>query len=86
MKDDSFYVAMREWQPSQEAGMTSSAEHPVSRPAPRVGRTPLADQVRLKGLQPLRSLADLQADVWESDEELNEFLAFVDASRHAHNG
>ena len=29
--------------------MTSSAEHPVSKPAPRVGRTQLADQFRLKG-------------------------------------
>jgi hypothetical protein len=50
MKDDSIYVAVREWQPSQEAGMTSSAEHPVRRPAPRVGRAALADQVRSRAL------------------------------------
>ncbi|MFH9179916.1 hypothetical protein [Streptomyces albogriseolus] len=32
--------------------------------------------------QPIRSLDDLTADTFESDEELEEFLAFTYAERH----
>ncbi len=35
-----------------------------------------------KGTQPIRSLDDLAADTFESDEELEEFLAFTYAERH----
>lgn len=35
-----------------------------------------------KNTQPVRSLDDLAADTFESDEELEEFLAFTYAERH----
>jgi hypothetical protein len=35
-----------------------------------------------KGTQPIRSMDDLAADTFESDEELAEFLAFTHAERH----
>ncbi|OAA26486.1 hypothetical protein UG55_1016151 [Frankia sp. EI5c] len=35
-----------------------------------------------KNTQPIRSLDDLAADTFESDEELEEFLAFTRAERH----
>jgi hypothetical protein len=34
-----------------------------------------------KGTQPIRSLDDLAADTFESDQELEEFLAFTHAER-----
>jgi len=44
----------------------------------------LDEQARRKGARPLRSPDELRNDeVWESDEELAEFLAYLDASRHA---
>jgi hypothetical protein len=35
-----------------------------------------------KGTQPIRSLDELAADTFGSDEELEEFLAFTYAERH----
>jgi len=35
-----------------------------------------------KNIQPIRSLDDLAADTFESDDELEEFLAFTYAERH----
>lgn len=35
-----------------------------------------------KGTQPIRSLDDLTADTFESDEELEAFLSFLHAERH----
>jgi hypothetical protein len=47
------------------------------------GRATVEDQVRRRGLRPLASLDELRADVWESDAELEEFLAFLHESRLA---
>jgi hypothetical protein len=38
---------------------------------------------RQQGVKPVESLDDMRADVWDSDEELDEFLADVRASRQA---
>jgi hypothetical protein len=62
-----------------EAAVSSGAEHVVGRP----GRTPVDEQVRRRGLRPLASLDELRAEVWESDDELEEFLAFLHDSRSA---
>lgn len=35
-----------------------------------------------KGIQPIRSMEDLRADTFSSDQELEEFLAFTAAERH----
>jgi hypothetical protein len=40
------------------------------------------DLLAAKGTQPIRSLDDLAADTFESDEELDDFLAFTHAERH----
>lgn len=47
------------------------------------GRTRLSVEALLaaKNTQPIRSLDDLAADTFESDEELEEFLAFNHAER-----
>ncbi|GAA1274477.1 hypothetical protein [Streptomyces javensis] len=45
---------------------------------------PLEKSSRLigKNTQPIHSLDDLAADTFESDQELDEFLAFTHAERH----
>lgn len=54
------------------------------------GRSPEArpesidEQVRRKGIRPVKSIEDMAQDgVFESDEELEQFLAHVYAARHA---
>ena len=45
---------------------------------------PAEEQVRRQGIQPIASVDDLAfPGVWESDEELDEFLADLYASRRA---
>jgi hypothetical protein len=64
--------------------MSCDAEHtPVPRrnPEPHV---PADDQVRRQGVPPITSVDELAfPGVWESDEELDEFLADLYASRRA---
>lgn len=62
--------------------MSSSAEHvPPSHAAPHV---PAEDQLRQQGIQPIASVDELAfPGVWESDEELDEFLADLYTSRRA---
>lgn len=60
--------------------MTSDADHPGS-PAVRP-RLSVEDMLAAKDAQPIHSLDDLAADTFESDEELEEFLAFTFAERH----
>ncbi|NYI05215.1 hypothetical protein [Allostreptomyces psammosilenae] len=50
-------------------------------PAPRP-RLSVEELLAAKNTQPIRSLDDLTADTFESDEELEEFLAFTYAERH----
>jgi hypothetical protein len=47
-------------------------------PRPRVS---VEELLAAKNTQPIRSLDDLAADTFESDEELEEFLAFTYAER-----
>jgi hypothetical protein len=58
----------------------------VDEPQPAALRLTLEELARMKGLKPLESIDDLEAfalDVWDSDEDLQAFLADVQASRHA---
>ena len=41
---------------------------------------------RQQGVSPVTSVEDMQADLWDSDEELDAFLADVRASRQADLG
>lgn len=54
--------------------MSSSVEYaPAPPPVPHV---PAKEQVRQQGIQPIASVNELAfPGVWESDEELDEFLA-----------
>jgi len=59
---------------------TPDADHPVCPPIrPRLS---VEELLAAKNTQPIRSLDDLVADTFESDEELEEFLAFTYAERH----
>ena len=59
---------------------TPDADHPV---APLIRPyLSIAELLAAKNTQPIRSLDDLAADTFESDEELQEFLAFTYAERH----
>jgi len=58
-----------------------SVEHP-----PREGRRreSLDEQVRRRGLRPVTSVRDMaRDDVFESDEEIDAFIAFVYAERQS---
>jgi hypothetical protein len=59
---------------------TSDVDYPgYPPPRPRVS---VEELLAAKNTQPIRSLDDLTADTFESDEELDEFLAFTYAERH----
>jgi hypothetical protein len=59
---------------------TPGTEHPAYPPLrPRLS---VEELLAAKNTQPIRSLDDLTADTFESDEELEEFLAFIHAERH----
>lgn len=55
----------------------SSEDRPVIRP-----RLSASQLLAAKDVRPIRSLDELTADTFESDEELAEFLAFTYAERH----
>jgi hypothetical protein len=63
--------------------MSSTEPRPVPWPAVAPGES-LEDQARRKGLKPITSVHDLARDgIWESDEELDAFLADYRARRQA---
>ncbi|SFN23720.1 hypothetical protein SAMN04487980_1014121 [Streptomyces sp. cf124] len=59
---------------------TPDADHPVYPPIRPL--LSVEELLAAKNTQPIRSLDDLAADTFESDEELEEFLAFTYAERH----
>jgi hypothetical protein len=61
--------------------MTNSASYPGESPDAR--RESIDEQVKRKGIRPVESVEDMaQVGVFESDEELEQFLAHVYAARH----
>jgi hypothetical protein len=57
----------------------AETEHPIYPPVrPRLS---VEELLAAKNTQPITSLDDLKADTFESDEELEEFLAFTYAER-----
>jgi hypothetical protein len=69
--------------PSGGGGMTTTgADYAGESPE---GRAESVDeQVRRKGIRPVESIADLaQPGIFDSDEELEEFLTHVYGARHA---
>lgn len=55
-----------------------------SEPTPGSYLAQLEEQARRKQVQPIESVDELRADVFESDDELDEFLADLQAFRHEH--
>jgi hypothetical protein len=65
------------------AAMSTGAERGDAGRFGRV-RESLDEQARRKGAKPLTSLDELRFDgIWESDEELDEFLDYLDRKRQA---
>jgi ribosome assembly protein YihI (activator of Der GTPase) len=66
--------------PSTEVSMTAENEY-AELPPLRVRET-VAEQMKRKGITS-STLADMRNDeIWETDEELAEFLEYLDAQRH----
>lgn len=64
------------------SAMSTNAEHP-RQPASE-DLIPLEELIRrTAGAHPIASVDELRCDAFETDEELDEFLAFVTESRHA---
>jgi hypothetical protein len=53
-------------------------------PQPGSYAAELEEQARRKGVHPIASVDELRADVFESDEELDEFLADLEEFRREH--
>ena len=53
-------------------------------PEPGSYAAALDEQARRKGVRPIASTDELRAEVFESDEELEEFLADLEGFRHEH--
>jgi hypothetical protein len=65
--------------------MTTHGTEPVDpRPTGRGRRESLDEQAKRRGIRPVQSIEDMVCyDIFETDEELDEFLAHVYAERHA---
>jgi hypothetical protein len=76
------FATVRRWERARrEAIMTSKSadgKAPVPGQCPRVSIEELAHG---KGVRPVESLDEMARDVFASDDELEEFLAFVHADR-----
>ena len=53
-------------------------------PKPGSYAAELDEQAHRKGVRPIASVDELRADVFESDQELEEFLADLEEFRHEH--
>jgi hypothetical protein len=59
---------------------TPNEDHPIYPPVrPRLS---VEELLAAKNTQPIRSLDDLAAETFTSDEEVEEFVAFTHAERH----
>jgi hypothetical protein len=66
--------------------MTTSSDH-TRHTSPRpAGRVSLDELARRKGVRPIESMDDLACDVFDTDEELDEFLSSTYTARRADLG
>ena len=68
----------------REVGMAGMTVADFTGSEPGSYSAELDEQARRKGVRPVASIDELRADVFESDEELDEFLADLEAFRHEH--
>jgi hypothetical protein len=79
-------MVMRDWKRTGRRGdMTAADDHHAHHVVPRPGaRAALEDALRAEGVQPIGSADDLADEaVFESDDELDDFLNFTYAARRA---
>lgn len=72
------------WSSDREGGMARMSVPDFAGSEPGSYSAELDEQARRKGVRPVASIDELRADVFESDEELDEFLADLEAFRHEH--
>jgi hypothetical protein len=72
------------WSSDREGGMAGMTVADFTGSEPGSYSAELDEQARRKGVRPVTSIDELRADVFESDEELDEFLADLEAFRHEH--
>ncbi len=70
--------------PARRCRLTTTGDH-AHHIVPRPGaRASLEEALRREGVQPIRSADDLACDgIFETDEELDEFIQFIYAARRA---
>lgn len=68
--------------PAGQRRIVSMSEAPHER-EPTVGPSTIEELARIQHAQPVADPDDLVADIWESDEELDAFLADLRAARNA---
>jgi hypothetical protein len=67
----------------QFGGGARMSDADFNEPNPNPYIASLEEQARIKGTKPVTSIHELAADVFESDEELDEFLAWLYDMRHS---
>jgi hypothetical protein len=72
------------WKAIREGGIAAMSVADIAEPERGSYAAALDEQARRKGVHPIASVDELRADIFESDEELDEFLADLEAFRHEH--
>lgn len=70
----------------EREGMATISDGDLTRLLPGAPAVSVEELARRQGVRPVRSFDDMRADLWTSDEEFDEFLADVHASRQADVG
>jgi len=70
----------------EEVLMATSSDHAGHVPARPADRVSLDELARRKGVRPIQSMDDLACDVFDTDEELDDFLRHTYAARRADLG
>jgi hypothetical protein len=70
----------------KEVLMTTSSDNADHVPARPAGRVSLDELARRKGVRPIESMDDLACDVFDTDDELDDFLRSTYAARRADLG
>ena len=77
-------VVVREWTVSEVVIMSSEHSEPATAPLAADEPVPVEELARRKGVRPVRSVDDMaRPELFESDEEWQEFLADLYASRRS---
>jgi hypothetical protein len=70
----------------EEVTMSTNSDNTHHIPARAAGRVSLDELARRKGVRPVESMEELACDVFDTDDELDEFLTSTYAARRADLG